>query len=145
MVMNRKTLAGLFFIAIFILPVVVAQAATAQVACVKKQVYCKKVTFKPSGTKIYFALSKKNLDKKRTGRFALMAYALRRASGGVGKVIGKVRVTTGFKRSSKVKKVTILTPGDDDASVIIRFKVTPSVGTITLNLALSPDTISLAG
>lgn len=143
--MRKRPFLAITLITVFLIPAGSAQAASAQAACVKKQLYCKKVAFKPSGTEIYFALSKKSLDKKRTGRFALMAYALQADDGSVGSVIGKVRVATGFKLSSKVKKVTILTPGDDDASVIIKFRVTPSVGTVTYNLALSPNSISLAG
>lgn len=124
--------------------IVAAPSAPAQTSCVKKQVQCRKITLQPSGEVVYLALSKKNLDKKRAGRFALMATLLS-IEGGLKNVIDKVRVATGFKLASKVKKVKVLTPGGDDASVTVKFLITPSVGTVTRNLAITPDSISLAG
>lgn len=124
--------------------IVAAPSALADTSCLKKQVRCRTITLQPSGEVVYLAFSKKNLDKKRAGRFALMATLLR-IEGGSFSVIDKVRVATGFKLASKLKKVKVLTPGGDDAGVTVKFLITPSVGTVTRNLAINPGSISLAG
>ncbi|HEX9416000.1 MAG TPA: hypothetical protein VF895_04770 [Gaiellaceae bacterium] len=122
-----------------------AVLVTAAAAGPPPVVKSKQITLKPSGITIRLVASKTNLDQKRAGRVALWLTLYRKTGPGFKKV-KQVKVTTGFKLSSRLKSLVVVQAKGpqyrNTAEVHLKWFVSPSVGTQTWSFVATPKQLA---
>lgn len=122
----------------------IALAASAGQAALGTGVLAKRtVTLHPGGVTIRLVASTTSLDSSPTGSVALWL-TLERRSRSAFRVIRRVRVSDGFKLSSRLERFTV-SNRRNAANVTIRWFITPAIGAITFNYVAGPTSLRSAG